>query len=98
MSPLNSILEGERPTTVFKRLVAANRKMNNWRLAAQFVNHFDRVDSLARDIIWNWQRPGSERRGLDDEEVDAQLWELLLRAGYITAPRLALTSLPREGG
>ncbi|XXF80143.1 hypothetical protein P2318_10440 [Myxococcaceae bacterium GXIMD 01537] len=75
------ILGGVRPTEVFRRMLEEEPSLTNAELAGRFTDYFENIDSLARQVIWHWQRPGG-RPGLSDKHTDEELTELLRRAGY----------------
>lgn len=75
------ILKGTKPTEIFREMLAREPGLKNAQLAGEFLDHFDDVDSLARQFIWHWERPGI-RLGLSDERLDELLIELLRAAGY----------------
>lgn len=78
------ILQGIAPAEVFKCMMAAEPGLRNLELGRRFVEHFDKVESIAMQVISNWQAPGS-RRPLADEMVDRWLLDLLRSAGYAIA-------------
>jgi hypothetical protein len=82
MLMFSSILQGEKPTDVFKKLIAAEPRLSNWELARRFVDYFEEINSEARQAIWHWQRPGG-RRGLSDDAVNESLEIMLRDAGYL---------------
>lgn len=81
MSDFKQILLGVSPTEIFRQRLASNPTEGKWDLASEFMDHFERVDGVAAQIISGWHRPGG-RPGLSDQEVDSLLLQLLREAGY----------------
>lgn len=81
---LKNILEGELPSSVFKKMIADNPALTNIDLSNLFANEFISLDSEATPLIWHWQRPGKQQ-GLSDENIDALLVKMLEESGYLVA-------------
>ena len=75
------IIDGESPAGVFRRCLLADPSLSNADLSALFMEQFDLVSTEALHVIWNWQRPGSDR-GLEDRRIDELLFHYLVEAGY----------------
>ena len=78
---LEAILDGELPTTVFKRLIKADPSIGNIHIGEMVSDEFVELDSLAQQLVWHWKGPG-KNHGLSDESLDAELLTMLKEAGY----------------
>ncbi|WP_211472489.1 hypothetical protein [Collimonas humicola] len=78
---LEAILDGELPTTVFKRLIEADPSIGNIRIGEMVSDEFVELDSLAQQLVWHWKGPG-KNHGLSDEGLDAELLKMLKEVGY----------------
>ena len=81
---LKDILDGERPSVVFRQLIAADPAIGNVRLGELLWEEFPRLSGEAMQLTWHWQGPGKVQ-GLSDEDIDALLRRLLVEAGYLKA-------------
>jgi hypothetical protein len=79
---LESILAGEEPTTVFRRLIEADSSIGNIVLGEAFSTEFPRLTGEAEQLIWHWKGPGKQQ-GLGDSDLNAHLVRLLKEAGYL---------------
>jgi hypothetical protein len=79
---LEGILDGQRPSVVFRRLIAADASLGNIQLGELLWNEFPRLSGEAMQLTWHWQGPG-KTQGLSDENLDALLSRLLVEAGYV---------------
>lgn len=89
MRALGAILRGTAPSSVLRAAIVARPWLTNGQIAQAFIEKFPLVQPLdAAHAIWNWERPGGERRGHTDQELDAILRRLLRAAGYpvVTEP------------
>ncbi|UPG96480.1 hypothetical protein [Luteibacter aegosomatissinici] len=79
---LESILTGEAPSALFRRIIEADASISNIRLGEIVRDEFGGLSGLAQQIIWHWKGPG-RGQGLSDENLDASLRELFVEAGYL---------------
>ena len=77
-----SIIHGEKPSSVFRRLIAADPDIGNIRLGEMVSDEFVELSSEAEQLIWHWQGPG-KAQGLSDDNLDALLLGLLKKANYL---------------
>jgi hypothetical protein len=75
------ILLGERPTVVFRALVAKNPALSNIALAEMLSDEFPMLTGEAMQLTWHWKGPGKSQ-GLDDCDLDALLIKQFAAAGY----------------
>lgn len=87
MNEFEQMLKGIPPVDVFRKLMAAEPRVDKRELASRFVDYFERVDWEALQVIWHWHQPGG-RPGLSDEGVNEALLELLAKAGYVIVKQL----------
>lgn len=78
---LEGILSGERPSAVFRRLVAADPSIGNIRLSELLREEFPNLTGEAIQLTWHWKGPG-KTQGLGDDDLDALIGRLLAEAGY----------------
>lgn len=79
---LESILKGESPSAVFRRLIEVDPSITNIRLAEIVREEFGALTGQAQQLIWHWKGPGKSQ-GLSDKNLDAALQELFVKAGYL---------------
>lgn len=79
---LKGILKGERPTVVFRQLIAADPSIGNVRLGELLWEEFPKLSGEAVQLTWHWHGPG-KTQGLSDKDLDALLGRLLVEAGYL---------------
>ena len=79
---LKNILDGELPSSVFKKMLVENPALTNIDLSNLFANEFENLNSQAAQLVWHWQRPGKQQ-GLSDENLDALLLNFFQEAGYL---------------
>jgi hypothetical protein len=77
-----SILSGEKPTQVFRRIIQSDPSITNSKLSKLFREEFEHLDGFAAQIIWKWKGP-EKTQGINDESVDAELIKLLKDANYL---------------
>lgn len=77
-----SIMHGEKPSAVFRRLIDTDQSISNIRLAEMLSNEFVELSSAAEQLIWHWQGPG-KTQGLSDENLDSLLLNLFKEANYL---------------
>ena len=77
-----SIIEGEKPSSVFRRLIETDPSIGNIRLGEMVSDEFVELSSEAEQLIWHWQGPGKVQ-GLSDENLDELLLDLLKKANYL---------------
>lgn len=76
------IVNGELPTSVFRKLIEADPTIGNIRLGEMLINEFIELDSLAQEFVWHWRGPG-KNQGMNDESLNAELVRMLKDAGYL---------------
>jgi len=78
-----SIVEGERPAQLFKRLMADDPALTNRRLASLFYEAFPNIDGVAVQHVWHWKSSKKLSGSWSDKDLDERLCELLAAAGYL---------------
>jgi hypothetical protein len=76
------IIQGEMPSTVFKKLIETDPSIGNIRLGEMISDEFIELSSEAEQLIWHWKGPGKSQ-GLSDENLDALLLDLFRKADYL---------------
>jgi hypothetical protein len=85
-----AIIQGERPSSVFRKLIASDPSIGNIRLGEMVSDEFIELSSEAEQLIWHWRGPG-KIQGLSDENLDALLLDLFKKANYL------ITTQPLRG-
>jgi len=85
MIRMQAILNGERPSKVFRDCLSSNEALTKYDLSAPFMDTFPEVNSIASQVIWAWRAPESPNPGMADDKLDDILLELLFEAGYFSA-------------
>jgi hypothetical protein len=80
-----SIIDGEKPAQLFKRLMAEDPALTNRQLASLFYEAFPNVDGVAVQHIWHWKSSKKPSGNWSDEDLNERLCELLASAGYLHA-------------
>lgn len=80
---MKTIINGDSPTAVFKKLLLANPSLSNHDLAWMFVNEFPKVGPTANNFIWYWKGPARTDGRFEDALVDTELTRLMRAAGYL---------------
>jgi hypothetical protein len=78
---MRDILDGNLPSTVFRRLSAMDESITTHRLAEMLIDEFPDLDSEVVVLVWNWTGLGRPN-GLNDERLDGLLKENFRRSGY----------------
>lgn len=84
MIKMEAILEGEKPSKVFRNYLSSNESQTKYDLSAPFMNAFPEVDAVACQAIWGWRSPESANPGMTDDKLDEILRDLLSKAGYFS--------------
>jgi hypothetical protein len=79
---MKSILEGGKPSDVFKARLGEKPALSNGDLALEFRKAFPNCGVEAMEAIWKWRRPDM-KVGLSDEKLDEQLRYWLQQTGYL---------------
>jgi hypothetical protein len=79
---MKRILDGEKPSTVFKALIGEKPSLTNGDLAVAFRKLFPSVGVEGMSIIWKWRGPES-KVGLSDAALDEKLLECMRQVGYL---------------
>lgn len=79
---LDHILQGDLPSLVFKKIIAANSTISNIQLGEMLSTQFVELSSEAEQLVWHWKGPGKSE-GLSDENLDALILKLLKEANYL---------------
>jgi hypothetical protein len=82
---LSSILSGECPSKLFRRILTEDTTMTNSRLAEILIDEFPALDGEAVSFIWHWMGPG-RHQGISDDNLDILLRPLFEQAGYVISP------------
>jgi hypothetical protein len=79
---MKRILEGARPSDVFKALLQDKPSLTTADLALEFRKAFPSTGVDGMSVIWKWKTPGM-KIGLKDEALDEQLLYWLTQYGYL---------------
>jgi hypothetical protein len=79
---MKRIQSGERPSEVFKAMLAVKPALSNGDLALAFRKQFPSCGVEAMEVIWKWRRPDA-KVGLSDAGLDQQLTYWLQQTGYL---------------
>jgi hypothetical protein len=83
------ILNGARPSEVFRWWLAADPDRDKYGVAREFADAFPNVDSVCKQMIWNWRAPGSPpHSAILDAQLDELLLDLIVKAGYVVSQPL----------
>ena len=79
---LKQILDGEKPSAIFRRMLAEGKVKSKNELSAVFHEQLPGLGVPLSQLIWHWK--GLEESGLPDEYVDAQIRAMLWDKGQIS--------------
>ena len=80
---MKEILEGAKPSDVFKALLLDKPSLTTGELALEFRKAFPSTGVDGMSVIWKWKLPGA-KVGLKDEALDEQLLYWLKQYGYLS--------------
>jgi len=79
---MKEILEGAKPSDVFKARLIEKPTLTTGDLALEFRKAFPSTGVDGMSVIWKWKVPGA-KVGLKDEALDEQLLYWLNQYGYL---------------
>lgn len=79
---LERILQGDLPSSLFKKLIETNPSITNIQIGEMLSNEFTELSSEAEQLVWHWKGP-NKSQGLSDENLDALILKLLKEANYL---------------
>jgi hypothetical protein len=79
---MKRILEGAKPSDVFKDLLRDKPTLTTADLALEFRKAFPSTGVDGMSVIWKWKLPGT-KVGLSDATLDEQLAHWLKAYGYL---------------
>jgi len=79
---MKRILDGEKPSDIFKSLMRDKPTLTTGDLALEFRKAFPSTGVDGMSVIWKWKVPGT-KVGLSDEALDSQLRYWLTQYGYL---------------
>ena len=79
---MKRVLDGEKPSDIFKALLRDKPTLTNGDLALEFRKAFPSTGVDGMSVIWKWKTPGT-KVGLSDEALDNQLRYWLTQYGYL---------------
>lgn len=79
---MKRILDGAKPSDIFKELLRDKPSLSTGDLALEFRKAFPSTGVDGMSVIWKWKLPGT-KVGLSDTALDEQLAHWLKAYGYL---------------
>lgn len=79
---MKRILDGAKPSDVFKERLQDKPSLTTADLAQEFRKAFPSTGVDGMSVIWKWKMPGA-KVGLKDDALDEQLLYWLRQYGYL---------------
>ncbi len=82
MIEFDRILNGEKPSFIFREILMKNPDLEKDNIGPMIVDHFSGIDSIVVNHIWQWKIDDKSYGCIDDDWLNEDILTELTKAGY----------------